>query len=126
MRGKNKMLAWVIGGLCSLSGTVWADHDGHPPSAPSWHNLPPQERQLLHEHADRWPHYSPEVRRRLHDNVNHFLNMTPQERRSVRDRGAQRFQQLSPRQKHRACNRYYRERGRLPPFCRRFQNGRGH
>jgi len=126
MADKYKLLVWVIGGLLGFSGPVWAGQDGHSPGAPPWHKLPPQERRLLHEHADRWPQYSPEVKRRLHNNANRFLNMSPQERQTVRDRGARRFQQLSPQKKRQACGRYYREQGRIPPFCRRFQNGRGH
>ncbi len=86
----------------------------------AWDSLPEAEQALLREHAEDWDGYPPELRWRLHRNAQRFLRMTPRERHRLREEGARRFHRMSPREKRRACRRFYRERGHVPPFCRRF------
>lgn len=85
----------------------------------AWTALTPQERRVLHPHAEHWIEYPPEFRRHLLESARRYLRMSPTERRAIKER-ARHFRMLSPREKRRLCMRYYRDRGHVPPLCRAF------
>jgi hypothetical protein len=79
-----------------------------------WNRLSPAERRALQR---EWDQASPERRRQLLDNVERFRGMSPEQRRTLREQ-ADAFRRLTPDQQRQVCDRYYRERGYLPPVCR--------
>ncbi len=121
--------------LCLVLGIVLASHfvitaaqagHGTGPSASSaspleadlaWENLEPEEQRLLRPHVRQWRHYPLDLRLRLRNGARRFLQLAPAKCRTIRER-ALRFEQSSREEKRRICDRYYRERGRTPPFCR--------
>jgi hypothetical protein len=79
-----------------------------------WNRLSPTERRALQR---EWDQASPERRRQLLNNVERLRGMSPEQQRALREQ-AEAFQRLSPDEQRRTCDRYYRERGWVPPVCR--------
>jgi len=64
--------------------------------------MPPEERQFLHDRMERFLNMSPEDRERLRSNVQRWQKMTPEERQQAREQFRQRRQAFEDqwRQEH--------------------------
>ncbi len=95
-------------------------HDSDGVHERTWDELRPEEREVLHRHAHRWSNYPPEFRRRLLRGARRYMQLSPHEQQQLAER-ARHFRKMSPQEKRRLCARFYRERGRVPPFCKHFK-----
>ena len=56
--------------------------------------MPPEERQFIHDRVERFLNMSAEERRQLKENAERWKNMTPEERQKARDEFRQRRQEF--------------------------------